>query len=185
MGWSYSVNSDRREIIREITAGWKSEKGSSECISKTLKGNTMWSLWRSTDPSGKVLDTYILCHLLGNGGKKGDGWGYKDMCESMGPYYYSCPLAYLKAAPVVNQKWRDGVMAYHAKRQKANGIAIGDAVKLVPGCKNVDLTVYTVKPLRFKDGFGRVWKVPRKLIAEVIKGGANEGNAVVNNGLRG
>jgi antirestriction protein len=57
------------------------------------------------------------------------------MEESMGPYYYSCPLGYLDKVPVVtNPGWRDCVRNYHAelaaKRQakRLRGLLVLDAV---------------------------------------------------------
>jgi len=59
--------------------------------------------------------------------KEGGEWGYKDMHESMGPYYYEVPLKMLKAAdPPENetaQNWREKV-------RKAQGLR---AIKWQPG----------------------------------------------------
>ena len=43
---------------------------------------------------------------------------HKPMCESMGPFYYSCPLGYLELVPVADEQWRECVRSYHAKRRK-------------------------------------------------------------------
>ena len=53
-----------------------------------------------------------------NMNRKWNRWGYKDMEESMHPYYYSCPLSYLELVPIDqyggNAAWRAGVQQYHA-----------------------------------------------------------------------
>lgn len=63
-------------------------------------------------------ERWIGCDLL-EYSKRDEGWGYKDMDESMHPYYYSCPLSYLDMVPVVgSEEWRQGVREYH-QRQRA------------------------------------------------------------------
>ncbi len=47
------------------------------------------------------------------------GWGYKELEESMHPYFYSCPLGYLNLVPIEqyggNAQWRSLVKQYHAR----------------------------------------------------------------------
>ena len=47
----------------------------------------------------------------------GDHCSVKEMCESMGPYYYSCPLVLLEivteAEPGTRPEWREKVREYH------------------------------------------------------------------------
>jgi hypothetical protein len=54
--------------------------------------------------------------------KQYEGWGYKDLDESMGPYYFSCPLKYLDMVPIDryggNAEWRAGVVAYHERQRE-------------------------------------------------------------------
>ncbi len=68
---------------------------------------------------------YIGCDLL-LPGRKGEGWGYKDLCESMGPCYYTCPLSHLDMVPVANAEWRTQVHAWHAARKRK--VDIGDVL---------------------------------------------------------
>jgi hypothetical protein len=46
-------------------------------------------------------------------------WGYKDMDESMHPYYYDCPLRLLDATKPDGEEseWRKAVRARHAQRK--------------------------------------------------------------------
>jgi hypothetical protein len=60
-------------------------------------------------------DTFIGCYLLADG--IGES-GYKPMDESMGPFHFSCPLAYLDMVPETNREWREHVRAYHAQNQQ-------------------------------------------------------------------
>ena len=64
---------------------------------------------------------YIRCDLLQQGVDRmgREEWGYKPLCEAEHPAYYSCPLGYLRKAPVANQEWRDRVREYHKKWRRA------------------------------------------------------------------
>ena len=119
MGWYFSRQT-RDQLIRELTTPRKSEQIRSEVIAHTLRGNVLWSVFRVTASKAGVFGlkegestTFIRCDLLK--GSQGE-WGYKPLDESMHPYYYSCPLAYLEMAPVRSEAWREGVRAYHRRR---------------------------------------------------------------------
>jgi len=104
-----------------FTSGWDSRSSliahlvenddHSTCVRNCYRGGifagVLWSVRKFTD-SPKIL---IFCDVLKcHGGE----WGYRDLTESMGPLYYSCPLTYLQMAEdVKNQNWRDKVVEYH------------------------------------------------------------------------
>jgi hypothetical protein len=69
-----------------------------------------------SQPHGKT-ERYIGCDLLRK--HPGHGWGYKDLTESMHPYYYTCPLSYLETVPVACEEWREQVREYHDKKRKS------------------------------------------------------------------
>lgn len=104
MGWYYTHGASRADIIREIT---EPQASGLVTVRKFTSGNTLWTV--HDGPSGRWLGCYLLS-------RSRDGWGYKPMEESMGPYYYSCPLAFLAEAPIACPEWRDGVRKYHAER---------------------------------------------------------------------
>ena len=113
MGWLFQPGSTRRELIKERTHGW--ERASNEmlvkssCLAHCFRGGrfsgVLWSVWERTFTKG---------------------WGYKDMEESMHPYFYSCPLGYLEMVPIEqfggNEEWRVGVRSYQ-QRAKDKRIA--------------------------------------------------------------
>ena len=116
MGWYYTVGGSRKEIIAELTAEQSRPNGGYfKTIRKCTSGNTLWTVHESK--VGDEIQTWIGCYLLANGGNH-EGWGYKPMDESMGPYYFTCPLAYLDLAPVVNEEWRKEVLAHWARRKE-------------------------------------------------------------------
>jgi hypothetical protein len=115
MGWTYSNSFTKEKIRDEVTRGYTREDGG---YFKTLKsefcGNILWALHESTryvDLNGNKLDTpetvrYIGCYFF-------CGSGYKDMDETMHPYYYNCPLSYLdEVTEPLNSRsreWREKV----------------------------------------------------------------------------
>lgn len=133
MGWLFKPGSTRRELIKERTQGWQRASNempvNSSCLAHCFRGGrfsgVLWSVWEQTfTEDGKEAEPkrrWIQCDLL-QYSKSNDGWGYKDMEESMHPYFYSCPLSYLGMVPVEqfggNEEWRVGVRSYHQRAQE-------------------------------------------------------------------
>lgn len=117
MGWYYETTS-RAELIQRLIR----PRAHATCIKHCCVGNVLWTVWKPNDDKRALgAENWIGCDLME---RAPDGmWGYKDMCEDMGPYYYSCPLSYLELAPAVNAEWRKMVRYHHeiraAKRQWA------------------------------------------------------------------
>ncbi len=127
MGWLFINGCTRRQMIAERTENW--ERNSDEmlvksvCLAHCYRGNVysgvLWSVWERTfTTNGQIVcptERWITCDLLRY--QKDFGWGYKDMEESMHPYYYSCPLSYLDLVPIDqyggNSQWRESVRKYH------------------------------------------------------------------------
>ena len=123
MGWSFMDQQSRKGLIVHLTRSEASNGVARQCLRHCISGNVLWTVWEVTEPEEKVR-RYIGCDLLAC--QRGHGWGYKEMCESMGPYYYSCPLAYLDMVPVANEEWRVQVRAYHEARNRQ--VNIGDVL---------------------------------------------------------
>jgi len=65
--------------------------------------------WRpKTEPSVTWIASYTL-HQVGDG-----DWGFTAEPELAFPSSLSCPMEFLKLAPVVNEEWRKQVYQYHA-----------------------------------------------------------------------
>lgn len=155
MGWDFKADATKKDIIADLTK----EGTSTKCLAHTCKGNVLWTV-HETKATG---EKWIGCYILGS--SKGFGWGYKDMCESMFPYYFSCPLSYLDMAPVACAEWREKVKAYHAKTKLA--LKVGDKVKLIEGCSIPMVTVVSIKPLRAVAN-GKEYKLPRRYIDCIV-----------------
>ena len=136
------------------------------CLAKCRRGSVLWSVWRRTNaaPAAGVFETthYIACHLIKSFGKE-EGFGYKDMDESVHPYYYTCPLKYLDMAPVACQEWRDKVIAHHAINNMAlkPGLIVGLRDSVLPA-----VAVFTPGKSVFvgKSRDGQVFRVPRRFL---------------------
>jgi len=118
MGWLYQPGQTREGLIRMLIEPYDGPKALHEPIAGCLRGNVLWSVVQVTAKedlgwigAGEV-GRFIRCDLLDG---SPEGWGYKEMCESMGPYYYTCPLEYLRMVPVADIDWRKKVFDYHGK----------------------------------------------------------------------
>ena len=99
MGWLFPYHTQtKKDIIQHIT----SEKN---VVKHCIRGNCLWTIHDVSEHSShnKIIVLYLL-------GKDDSSWGYKDMDEGMGPFYYSCPVSWMKETDVLSQEWRDKVI---------------------------------------------------------------------------
>jgi hypothetical protein len=167
MGWSYGWSS-KKNLVRYLQSSERLGQHH-KLLSSCLRGNCLWQLIESEDGT-----RWIGLDLLG----AYDGeWGYKDMDESMGPNYYSCPLSYLdksenngKSRNEFATSWRAAVREHHAKKKPAQKLAVGQvwALKGVRYPQAVQLTC--LKPLRGRDtGYpGMIYRLSRRHLGEVL-----------------
>ena len=153
MGWSFSTAwRTRKDLISELTETEKSAERTRTSLAHCLRGNVLWSVWAITYTDERPTRRYIGCDLLQNGGKD-EGWGYKDMCEAVHPYYYTCPLKYLDMVPeVASPDWRAEVIKQHAIRNTR--LEVGMIVGLA-GCVIPAVWITQVRPSvqgRSRDG---------------------------------
>lgn len=139
MGWLFREDITRKELISDRTESWerKSDETTvqSECLAHCFRGGgfsgVLWAVWeRRFIKDGEDIEPkqrWITCDLIQY--RRDSGWGYKDLDESMHPYYYSCPLKYLDLVPIDhyggNAEWRAEVMKHHERRrQKQNARSV-------------------------------------------------------------
>jgi hypothetical protein len=129
MGWLFSKDQSKKELVAKLTEGWGNEVSKTTALAKSVKGNQLWVVFETV--KGEVQERFIALFLLAS--QKGYGWGYKDMDEDMGPFYYNCPLKFLKMQPLArndsSKEWREGVKKYWQKNKDAKKM-LG---KLQPG----------------------------------------------------
>lgn len=132
MGWLFKSGSTRRGLIAERIEGWERTNPdglfiTSKCLAHCYRGGVfsgvLWSVWERTfttdDVESSPKQRWIQCDLLRY---QQDAWGYKDMEESMHPYYYSCPGKYLDMVPLEkfggNAEWREQVVEHHQRAKE-------------------------------------------------------------------
>ncbi len=115
MGWLFTQQQTRKQLIERLTRDEEFIGISRKCLRWSTVGNVLWTVWEISGP-GETVRRYIGCDLMAC--HRGYGWGYKDMCESMGPCYYSCPTCYLDMVPVANAQWREQVRAHRVARTR-------------------------------------------------------------------
>ena len=112
MGWLWGCYS-RQDQVNEILRDYKKEPRRLIKHWSTCFGKRLWVAYEYGDQG-----TGICLHLLD---KDRQGyWGYKDICETMGPYYYDCPKEAIALTNGFNGnanaiEWRAKVMARNKK----------------------------------------------------------------------
>lgn len=129
MGWYYPHGLNRKELIAQRVEDWERDTGEmlvkSTCLKHCYRGGVfsgvLWSVWERTftkdsievQPSQRWIGVDLLHCYQGE-------WGYKPLEESMGPYYFSCPLSYLSEVPLDryggNPDWRELVVEHHRRQ---------------------------------------------------------------------
>lgn len=158
MGWDFAQGATRKDIIQERIADKRGTDGSIwQCLRHTTRGNVLWTVWEVAKTDGSV-ERFIGCDLLKNSSW---GWGYKDQCESMHPYYYTCPLIYLDLVPVACEDWREKVRQYHAKQKRK--FQVGQVVELEDSTIPY-VTITSARPLLGRYN-GKTYRIPKRMIA--------------------
>lgn len=125
MGWTTCIGYDKERLIKDRLRIkdrlYDNEQGGItwKVLAHSLRGNNLWYVVERTEHGEGYKKTYrfIALDLIGYD-PYGKGWGYKDLCESMGPTQKNCPLKFLDMVPVpcdsgYAQQWREQVRAWH------------------------------------------------------------------------
>lgn len=135
MGWTFSTRpTTKQQFVKSLLADYANS--SQQILDSSLRGSQLWVLARSGNKPPFICLFLLRCQ---------DGcWGYKDMDESMGPYYYNCPVTFLDRAPEPQgsnldhqgsgRSWRSFVREAHAyqRQRKSNKPRVGDVIQLDP-----------------------------------------------------
>lgn len=130
MGWLFKAGYTRKDLIADRIANWDRTTTdgvfvTTTCLAHCYRGGVfngvLWTVWKRTftkdNQQTEPPQRWIACDLLRC--QQGE-WGYKDMEESMHPYFYSCPLKYLDLVPIEqyggNSEWRELVRSWHARQ---------------------------------------------------------------------
>jgi len=127
MGWLFSPRwSNRKEMLEHLRS--KTRWGDNfEMLKSSLVGNNHWYVAKRSD--GLV---FIGLDLIKGGTRTYPGYGYKDICASMGPCEVNCPITYLDLAPDsggYETGWREKVRTYHADKAARRPLEAGLVVE--------------------------------------------------------
>jgi len=184
MGWTYPYGmGSKADMISYRVRDWSSHReidGESvivagKCLDYSVRGRCLWTVWETTQTRVNEFEPFATHRWIGLDliSKDSSGYGYKDMDESVHPYYYDCPLKFLDMVPeVASQDWRDGVLQFHAAK-KAQGkkkatIKVGDTLKLV-NTTIPEVIVVAKQGSKIQGVYqGRVYRVTPRFIGEVV-----------------
>ena len=121
MGWTFfNASGKPTDILTREFTQTPSDKYPSEfkVLDQSMRGRVWYGVIQSTNPEGikRVYGMVCLWTL-----RRGE-FGYKELGEDMGPYYYDAPLRIvnlldeLSPNPLgLSAKWRQSVRDYHAR----------------------------------------------------------------------
>ena len=117
MGWLYGWNS-KQELVKHLED--LEENANYTIVKSTTIGNHWWAVIEGKPGSSLEGERLAVLCLLGSHDRE---WGYKDMDETMGPYYYDCPISYLSMLTEPRndsaRAWREQVKKYNDDKAKA------------------------------------------------------------------
>ncbi len=118
-GFSKSFKNAKEFFVNHLAAALFTDKeGKSTLLKHSVVGNIAYTL--SEHPvSGEEGKTFKIISVIKIVKDEGE-FGYKDMDESMGPFYYDCPKSILKESTIQTEtavKWRNDCTE-HAKNKK-------------------------------------------------------------------
>jgi len=115
MGWLFEYQTEdmrRKDYAAYLLRGncvHMHPGGSVRPVASSLQGNCFWVVLESYRKDTGQISQWIALFLL----SRNDGcWGYKDMDEDMHPYFYTCPLKFLRMTKPRTQdslNWRKNV----------------------------------------------------------------------------
>jgi hypothetical protein len=169
MGWMSSEAWPTRKALKDYLKSGREFSPGVEILGSGGSGNELWMAIKGGETS------YLVLFLLGSCGY--NEWGYKDMTESMGPYYYGCPLKLLDLVPETNPEWRKDVREHHgkrkaeakAKRELKKKLRVGARLRLREGCNPQEVVISSLDPL-MGDAYGGTYRLPPRILkgAEVV-----------------
>ena len=140
MGWLYQDQPLRHEkpvdyFRRELTSS-RDGRSSTVLDAAAVRG-TVYAAVRNVNYPTPGAD-YVYCAVILFKNNERDGFGYKDMCESMGPCEIDCPDRIMKLLSPVEQipnpsytaDWRQRVAAAKERRKTTTKLKPGDVIKL-------------------------------------------------------
>lgn len=166
MGWYFLEGQTKKALVKDLIRDESREKGIRKVLAHSLRGNCLWTVVDVGYPVGKTR-IFIHLDLLQ---KHDRNWGYKDLSEEEGPYYYNCPIKFLDMAPVANEKWREGVREFHAEAARRRKMVIEPGMKFeIRGSTIPWVLIESVRPRNIIASYqGVQYRVQKRQLGDVI-----------------
>lgn len=167
MGYLFTGNT-KQELVEELI------DGDTQIVTHkhSLRGNHLWAIQEAKQTN----HTFIIVFLL-----EGDveGWGYKEVTESMGPMAVDCPLNFLKMVPCPDstyaRDWRVRVRAAATRKNQRQSMIkqarVGDTVVLENGYSPATVELVSTKPMIGGDGRGNRFRILPRMIERIEASG--------------
>lgn len=183
MGWLFTNGQTKEQLIQRCLYGGASPSDFRR-LDHSVVGNNLWVVFerKPEAPTSRTIgyangesreypipERFLALYLLDG---SGEGWGYKDMDESMGPCETNCPQRLIDMVPDPGSyatAWRARVKAQReasaGKRRSIKALQLGQKVQLVEGCKPPVVTIASLKPLRGYGEDGRLYRIQPRHVA--------------------
>ena len=133
-------------------------------LKRRFVGNTLYTVNAYEQANGTVIK-YACVYLLKGRSNTRDGWGYKDMDETMHPYYYDFPVSWLDLLSPTDSEnartWRENV------RKRAEAIAklkVGTTWERGCGERYTIVKRRSPSSLLVKDQSGFTWRMNSNML---------------------
>ncbi|MGO8796773.1 MAG: DUF2934 domain-containing protein [Candidatus Sulfotelmatobacter sp.] len=135
MGWEYAWNT-RKELIAHLCNEPTNYKTLARKVTSEDGESVLWAVHEiGPDDKENPGFRFIMCYLM-RYDRKHRLHGCKEIGETMGPSYYSCPLSFLEMVPKPEgeyvKEWRENVRRFHAdmaeNARRFKTLKIGDTV---------------------------------------------------------
>ena len=131
MGWFYPYETTTRPSLIAYLLRPERFGDKVELMRSSVKGNRHWYLMRIKETGLHVIGLDLMQGTRGQA-----SWGYKELDESVGPFYYDVPITYLDAPADETvgstAEWRARVRHYQAE-QKSKKPEAGGVVRFDDG----------------------------------------------------
>ena len=180
MGWlCYDIyTSPKQECDRILN--YKGENGIQEVLASYMKGNIYYAVVHQKTEKRDCNFAAVFLTYYSPKARNGYNFGYKDMDETMCPYYYDFPEKYFKLLTPTDNKyaieWRQRVSENIEAKKNLAKIKYGDKIQFkspietTSGVKIGDTIIIEKKKGYFlRNGY---WRWPKKWIPaefEIIK----------------
>lgn len=148
----------KREMDEEIFREWETSNGNCKLIKSAMYGSTYYGAIQKTNSDTKESEVFAVVVLTSVENNKFFNMSYKDMDETMLPFYYDCPESILKLLTPTDNKnaniWREKCRKRNKDKKvlaKHEPIILTVKISLLSGHKPGD---------RVKlhwDGWGKNW----------------------------